>query len=129
MSFSINQITPLLLVSDLELAITFYVRQLGFKVTFRYEDFYAGIEKDGHSIHLKTDYRESKETPERDGNDDIDLIFAVDNLSGVFAEISKMAVDIIQPLREMPYGCEFYISDPDGHVIARCRIIVSHNGD
>ena len=60
MPFTIKQITPLLLVSDLERAIAFYVQQLGFTLAFIYEDFYAGIEKDGHPIHLKTDYRETK---------------------------------------------------------------------
>jgi predicted enzyme related to lactoylglutathione lyase len=27
-------------------------------------------------------------------------------------------VQIVQPLREMPYGTEFYISDPDGYIIS-----------
>lgn len=117
MSFTIKQITPLLLVSDLEQAIAFYVQQLSFTVAFIYEDFYAGIEKDGHSIHLKTDYREAKERPLR-SNDELDLVFAVDNVSAVFGEISKTTVEIIRPLRVMPYGTEFYIADPDGNMIA-----------
>ena len=118
MPFTIKQITPLLLVSDLERAIAFYVQQLGFTLAFIYEDFYAGIEKDGHPIHLKTDYRETEERPLRSSNDELDLIFAVDNVSGVFEEITKKDIEIIQPLREMPYGTEFYIADPDGNVIA-----------
>jgi hypothetical protein len=27
------------------------------------------------------------------------------------------AIEIIQPLRAMPYGKEFYIADPDGYII------------
>ncbi|MGX5857287.1 VOC family protein [Dyadobacter jiangsuensis] len=118
MAFTIKQITPLLLVSNLEEAIAFYVQQLGFTLAFTYEDFYAGIEKNGHPIHLKTDYRETKDRPSRSNNDELDLVFAVDNVAGVFEEITKTNVEIIQPLREMPYGTEFYIADPDGHVIA-----------
>jgi len=118
MTAKINQITPLLLVSDLEQAIEFYVQQLGFALAFRYEDFYAGIEKDGHPIHLKTDYNLEKEKPARSNNEDIDLLFAVDNVSAIFEEISKKGIEIVQPLREMPYGSEFYIADPDGHLIA-----------
>ncbi|MDR6806636.1 putative glyoxalase superfamily protein PhnB [Dyadobacter sp. BE34] len=117
MESKINQITPLLLVGDLERAITFYVEQLGFALTFRYEDFYAGIEMNGNVIHLKTDYKWT-DKPERRNNDDIDLLFSVDNVEAVFEEISKKHIEIVQPLREMPYGKEFYIADPDGHVLA-----------
>jgi len=28
-----------------------------------------------------------------------------------------MPVNIIEPLREMPYGREFYITDPDGYIL------------
>ena len=118
MAFTIKQITPLLLVSNLEEAIAFYVQQLGFTLAFTYEDFYAGIGKNGHPIHLKTDYREMEDRPSRSNNDELDLVFAVDNVAGVFEEITKTHVEIIQPLREMPYGTEFYIADPDGHVLA-----------
>lgn len=118
MAFNIKQITPLLLVSNLDQAIAFYVQHLGFTPAFIYEDFYAGIEKDGHPIHLKTDYRETRKRPSRSNNDELDLVFAVDNVAEVFEEITKTNVQIIQPLREMPYGTEFYITDPDGHVIA-----------
>lgn len=114
----INQISPVLLVSDLEKAIEFYVRQLDFALLFRYEDFYAGVENEGHSIHLKTDYDGAKAAETRKSYDAIDLLFAVDNVATLFEVISANAVTIVQPLREMPYGTEFYISDPDGHVIA-----------
>ncbi|MBO9617147.1 MAG: VOC family protein [Dyadobacter sp.] len=118
MHFKIKEITPLLLVHDLEAAIAFYVRQLGFTLVFRYEDFYASIEKDGHPIHLKTDYKAPKEARAQNEAENIDLLFAVDNLEALFEEISKKEIDIVQPLREMPYGKEFYIADPDGNLIA-----------
>jgi uncharacterized glyoxalase superfamily protein PhnB len=118
MNFRINQITPLLLVADLEQAIAFYLEQLGFTLAFRYEDFYAGIEKDGHSIHLKTDYHAAKEELKKSNNEELDLLFSVENVETLFEEISKKDIEMVQPLREMPYGTEFYIADPDGHVIA-----------
>src|SRR5688572_18025742 len=118
MTAKIKQITPLLLVSDLEQAISFYLQQLGFALAFRYEDFYAGIEKDGHSIHLKTDYSVAKEGHKKGNNEELDLLFSVDDATTLFEEISKKDIEIVQPLREMPYGSEFYIADPDGHLIA-----------
>ena len=45
--------SPLLPVADVERSIEFYTKKLGFSLDFNYEDFYAGIVKDGHSIHLK----------------------------------------------------------------------------
>ncbi|SDF85682.1 hypothetical protein SAMN04487996_11311 [Dyadobacter soli] len=118
MAFKIKQITPLLLVADLENAIAFYVHQLGFTVGFRYDDFYAGIEKDGYTIHLKIDYNAPREPIAKTSSEELDLLFSVEDAASVFEEISKKDVEIIQPLREMPYGTEFYIADPDGHVIA-----------
>ena len=101
-------------MSDIERAIRFYVEQLGFTMVFRYEDFYAGLENNGNTIHLKI----TEHPVKRKGYDDLDLIFSVEDLAGLFEEISKGEVNIIQPLREMPYGKEFYIADPDGNVIA-----------
>ncbi|WP_353720026.1 VOC family protein [Dyadobacter sp. 676] len=118
MEFKINQITPLLLVRDLDGSIAFYTQQLGFALAFRYEDFYAGIENDGHSIHLKTTYKPEQGEARPKNKEEIDLLFAVDNITSLFETISKKGVQIVQPLREMPYGNEFYIADPDGHVIA-----------
>ncbi|GGN11729.1 hypothetical protein GCM10010967_54640 [Dyadobacter beijingensis] len=118
MNFKINQITPLLLVRELGEAIAFYVRQLDFTLAFRYDDFYAGIEKDGYSIHLKTDYDTTKTQTTRSSDEQVDLLFSVGDVTAVFAEISKRNIEIVQPLREMPYGKEFYIADPDGYVIA-----------
>ena len=52
--FRIKRMSPQFLVADIDRSIEFYTQKLGFDVDFRYEDFYAGIIKDGFSIHLKT---------------------------------------------------------------------------
>jgi catechol 2,3-dioxygenase-like lactoylglutathione lyase family enzyme len=41
------------LVTDIKRSLQFYTEKLGFDIDFQYEDFYAGIVKDGCSIHLK----------------------------------------------------------------------------
>ena len=48
-----KKMSPQLAVADIGRAIKFYTEKLGFRLDFEYEDFYAGIIKDGHSIHLK----------------------------------------------------------------------------
>ena len=109
--------SPQLLVADIEDSIAFYTKKLGFDVDFRYEDFYAGIIKDGYSIHLKL----SKSAVRNEGkgsNEDIDIIFSVDDIEGLYEQLSTISVEFTQPLREMPYGREFYVADPDGNAIA-----------
>lgn len=63
---TIKKMSPQLLVADIDRSIEFYTTMLGFELDFRYEDFYAGIVKDGFSIHLKsgnpfTEERKNKE--------------------------------------------------------------------
>jgi catechol 2,3-dioxygenase-like lactoylglutathione lyase family enzyme len=113
----IRKMSPQLLVADIEYSIEFYTKKLGFDVDFRYEDFYAGIIKDGYSIHLKVakslGQGENKRIME-----DLDIIFSVDDIEGLYQELSNKSVEFTQSLREMPYGKEFYVADPDGHIIA-----------
>ena len=115
-SFKIHKMSPQLLVADLERCLDFYTKILGFDLDFRYEDFYAGISKDGCSIHLK----EGNPTSEkgREESEKLDIVFAVEGIEDLYQDIARRPVGIGQPLRVMPYGKEFYITDPDGHVIA-----------
>ncbi len=109
----LKKMSPQLRVADLAAAIEFYTQKLGFTLDFRYEDFYAGIMRDGHSIHLKW-----VDCPENEkDSDDLDIFFAVDNIEALYEVVQNKSVHILQPLREAPYGREFYIADPDGHHI------------
>lgn len=113
----IRKMSPQLLVADIEYSIEFYTKKLGFDVDFRYEDFYAGIVKDGYSIHLKVG-RSLGQRENRRIMENLDIIFSVDNIEGLYEELSSKSVEFTQSLREMPYGKEFYVADPDGHIIA-----------
>ena len=105
---------PQLPVASLERSLAFYETYLGFKVSFYYEDFYAGITNGVHQLHLKlTDADIAHKSPE-----DIDLTFSVTAIRPFFEYVSAAGVTITQSLREMPYGTEFYIADPDGHILA-----------
>lgn len=50
----IIKMSPQFLVTDIEHSIEFYTKKLGFELQFFYEGFYAGIAKDGCSVHLKS---------------------------------------------------------------------------
>jgi predicted enzyme related to lactoylglutathione lyase len=110
--------SPVFLVADLHESVAFYTGQLGFELKFIYEDFYAGIAKDVYSIHLKSGSLDHKEIATRQKNEDIHLSFSVEHIEQLYKELQSRAVEIIQPLREMPYGWEFYIKDPNGYALA-----------
>lgn len=113
-----KQMSPQLLANDIEHSIEFYTKKLGFEVDFRYEDFYAGISKDGHSIHLKSGKPSIEERKNKRNNQDFDIVFAVDDIEVLYDALLNESVEVVQPLRIMPYGKEFYIADPDGYIIS-----------
>ena len=116
--YKIKKMSPQLVVADIEYSIGFYIKKLGFAVDFRYEDFYAGISKDGCSIHLKAGRPSMEERKDKSSNEDLDIVFSVEGIGNLYEEFVNRSVEFIQPLRDMPYGREFYIADPDGYIIA-----------
>ena len=116
--FKIKKMSPQLLVADVDRSIEFYTKKLGFDVDFRYEDFYAGIIKDGYSIHLKVSKPSIEQRESRRNSEDLDIIFSVDGIEGLYEQLSNRSVEFSQSLRDMPYGKEFYVADPDGYIIA-----------
>ena len=114
----IKGMSPQFLVADLNRSIEFYTKKLGFEISFHYEDFYCGIIKGGYSIHLKLVDQAIEERENRENNGHLDITFSVEGIDDLYEYIKSKSVEVIQPLRDMPYGREFYISDPDGHIIA-----------
>lgn len=110
--------SPQFLVTDINKSILLYTTHLGFQVGFRYEDFYAGLIKDQYSIHIKLADTVIIEKENRNNEEQLHLIFSVEGLEKLYEDFRKRSIKITQPLREMPYGKEFYIADPDGYVIA-----------
>ena len=114
---NIKSMSPLLLVADLHQSLTFYTRQLGFDIAFLYEDFYAGITNQGYSIHLKLGNPDPEERANRRKNEDLDIMFSVVGIGKLYQTLQDRPVELTQLLREMPYGREFYIADPDGYIL------------
>ena len=80
----IKKMSLQLLVADINRSIEFYTKKLGFDIDFRYEDFYAGICKDGYSIHLKTGKPSIDERESRRKNEDLDIVFSVDGIEALY---------------------------------------------
>jgi catechol 2,3-dioxygenase-like lactoylglutathione lyase family enzyme len=115
---AIQKMSPQFLVTDLDRSITFYTGTLGFELEFRYKDFYAGIIKDGCSIHLKTGKPSKEERENKRENNDLDIVFSVADVERLYEQLAEAPVDIVQPICDQPYGREFYIADPDGYILA-----------
>jgi predicted enzyme related to lactoylglutathione lyase len=113
----VKKMSPQFLVANLDHSIEFYTKSLGFDIDFRYDDFYSGISKDGFSIHLKIGRPSIDERANRRNNECLDILFSVDRIEDLYDEISNKSLEVIQQLREMDYGKEFYIVDPDGYII------------
>ena len=117
-SLKIKGMSPQFLVADMNRSIEFYTGKLGFGVSFRYEDFYAGLTRDGYSIHLKSGKPAIGERENKKNNEHLDITFLIAGIETLYEDIKNKSVEIIQAIRDMPYGREFYIADPDGHIIA-----------
>lgn len=115
---NIKKMSPQFLVKDIEQSIEFYIKKLGFELDFFYDGFYAGIVKDGHSIHLKSGQPNKEERENKKENNHPDIVFGVEAADALHDELVNKNVEIIRPLCDQPYGREFYISDPDGYILA-----------
>ncbi|MBS1914816.1 MAG: VOC family protein [Bacteroidetes bacterium] len=81
-SSTIKSMSPQLIVTDLDNSVEFYKKMLGFNISFRYEDFYAGIIKDGFYVHFKSGKPSVEERKNKRNNEDLDIIFSVDHKQG-----------------------------------------------
>lgn len=105
---AVRRAIPTMFVSDLDAAIAWYERVLGFQATFRITD-YAGLSLGGAYIHL------GKSEPPITAAFYLELAHGVDE----FVEaVAAKGVPILSALKDQPYGMrEATVHDPDGNEI------------
>ena len=114
----LRAVAPQFLVVDLAAACAFYVERLGFRVAFVHEGFYAAVERDGITLHLKLsdDPDPAREFKRR--GEHLDAYFAVDDVAALYAEYEGRGTTFAQPLTATPWGTqEFVVHDPDGFIL------------
>ncbi len=102
-------------VSDMERSLVFYRDQLGFEVTFAWEDpvSYAVLKRDDISIHLSL----SDGTVTTSGHTAL-YIFPYD-VDAVYSELKAKGVSFLTDIGDRDYGMrDFDIKDPDGHILS-----------
>ena len=111
-------LAPQFLVDDLQQSIAYYRDKLGFKVDFVYDDFYAGISRDGLVIHLKWAPKTVEDRAHRKNNEHLDASAGVEGVEALYEEFEANGATIIKPIGERPWGAtDFYVEDPDGYII------------
>ena len=114
----IEELVPQLRTTDLDRAIHFYTETLGLTLSFRYQDFYAGVSSGEWMIHLKL-----VEDPDpsidfvREGQH-LHLHIGVRDIQSAFRQVEEAGVKIVEGIADRPWGItEFVIEDPDGHTL------------
>lgn len=109
---------PQFLVDDLEAALEFYEKQLGFTIDFVYEGFYASVSRGNAAIHIKCAPKTQADRNHRKTHNHLDAMIAVSGLRDLYDEFRTREVPILRSLEEHPYGWDFYVEDPEGYILA-----------
>jgi uncharacterized glyoxalase superfamily protein PhnB len=114
----VKAIAPQFLVDDLEKAIAYYRGELGFDVDFVYQSVYAGVSRDGASIHLKRAPKTISDRAHRKKNDHLDAYIEVSNVDALFADLTARNAKVTKGLEDQPWQCrDFWVEDIDGYIL------------
>ena len=114
----VTSFAPQFLVDDLARSIAYY-QKLGFTFGTPWEGFYAIGELDGLELHLKEAPKDEAEQHYRREHEHLDAAAGVDGIEAFFAQCVANGAMILRPLATTDWGTrDFYIEDPDGHVIS-----------
>jgi uncharacterized glyoxalase superfamily protein PhnB len=114
----VKGIAPQFLVDDLEKAIGYYRDELGFDVDFVYQSVYAGVSRDGASIHLKRARKTIADRAHRKSNDHSDAYVDVSNVDALFADLTARNAKVTKRLEDQPWQCrDFWVEDLDGYIL------------
>lgn len=102
------RIAPELPASNIEQAVSYYERKLGFEVaTWMPENEYAIVERDGVAIHLFADHARRSAIGVHIFTPDLELLFA---------ELRQTGAEITQGIEQKPWGNrEFRVRDEFGN--------------
>jgi catechol 2,3-dioxygenase-like lactoylglutathione lyase family enzyme len=115
---------PILDVSHVEEALSYYVERLGFEVDFRYEndpENYAGVKRDQVRLHMQ---KQEEEHFQNGSKGRLRFRIPVDDPDQLFSEFRSMGVleDDVE-VRDTDWGTrEFEFRDPDGNGLVFFRI-------
>ena len=104
----IEDISPILNVSDMQQSVRFYVDLLGFENAEWGDDNFTGVSRDGSTILLKK---------KGQGHPGTWIYIGVENAREVYEDLSPKGVTILMEPTNRPWALEVNVEDPDGHVL------------
>ena len=111
-------LAPQFLVDDLPVAIAYYRDKLGFALDFCYDAFYAGVSRDGVTIHLKCAPKTLSDRAHRRQHEHLDAYLSVAGVATLHEELRSRGASITKSLEARPWSCiDFYVEDPDGYIL------------
>ena len=114
----VTSFAPQFLVDDLARSMEYYGR-LGFTFGDPWDGFYAIGIRDGLELHLKEVPVSDAKRRARREHEHLDAAGGVDGIELFYDECVRNGVKIQRRLNRTEWGTmDFYIEDPDGHVIA-----------
>lgn len=113
----LSHIAPVFRVREMARALAFYREQLGFELEFLYEGFYGSVLRDGCHIHLQCGAPAERDQAAFERNEHLDACIVVRDARELSRSLGAAGVSFSVPLRQMPYGMEFYVRDPDGYIL------------
>ena len=113
----LGHIAPVFRVKDMARSLAFYRAQLGFELEFMYENFYASVVRDGCHFHLQCGTPAERDQAAFERNEHLDACVIVRDAHELSQSLTAADVTFGVPVRQMSYGSEFYVRDPDGYIL------------
>lgn len=114
----VTSFAPQFLVDDLGRSIAYY-QKLGFTFGEPWDGFYAIGQLDGLELHLKEAPKDRAERQHRREQEHLDAAAGVDGIEAFYEQCIVNGVTILRALMPTAWGTkDFYVEDPDGHIIA-----------
>ena len=116
MSILPHSASPVLQVSDLDKAFTFYTTVLGFTETFRYGT-YGGVMSGKVSFHLCS-YKDGPNVQPTGASSVYCFVESPAEVDACYAQILANGGSVKVPPENQPYGMrDFCVRDPDGNIL------------
>lgn len=113
----LSHIAPVFRVKDMARSLAFYRERLGFELEFLYEGFYGSVFRDGCHLHLQCGTPAARDQAAFERDELLDACVIVHDARELSRSLAAAGAAFTVPLREMPYGTEFYVRDPDGYIL------------
>jgi predicted lactoylglutathione lyase len=104
---TIENVTPILRVQDMQRSRRYYVQTLGFSLDWDAREMIS-VSRDGKSVMLCEGDQ---------GHPGTWLWIGVDDADSLFTELSAKGAKVRRPPQNFSWAYEFQIEDPDGHVL------------